>query len=148
MYKHILIATDGSELATRGLEHGLALAGPLGAKVTVVTVVVPLETRMVQSALAAGAYNPTVRYDEALKEELKSRLAGINEMASAHGVAVNVLHEIDEAPAEAIIRVAKREGCDLIVLSSHGYRGVRRLLLGSQTSEVLALSEVPVLVIR
>lgn len=148
MYKNILIATDGSELATRGLEQGLALAGGIGAKVTVLTVIIPLETRMVQSALAAGAYNPTARYDESIKEELRSRLEVINEKATAHGVAVNVHHEIDEAPAEAIVRVAKRENCDLIVLSSHGYRGMRRLFLGSQTSEVLALSEIPVLVVR
>lgn len=148
MYKHILIATDGSELAAKGVEHGMALAGPLGARVTVLTVTEPLQARAAQAALAAGVRDPAARYDQAIDETMKERFAAIEEKAAAHGVEVDLVHEIDEYPAEAIVRSAKLRGCDLIVMSSHGRRGAKRLILGSQTSEVVTHTTIPVLVIR
>ena len=148
MYKHILIATDGSELAARGVEHGLAIAGPLGAEVTVLTVIEPLDPRTYADAAAAGVRDPAVRYDQSIDSEMNARFAGIRERAESAGVAVNLMHEIDEAPAEAIVRTATLRHCDLIVMSSHGRRGARKLILGSQTAEVLAHTTVPVLVIR
>lgn len=148
MYKHILIATDGSELAAKGVEHGLALAKPLGAKVTVLTVTEPLQARAAQAALAAGVRDPAGRYDRAIDETMKERFAAIEQNASEHGIEVELMHEIDEYPAEAIVRSAKLHGCDLIVMSSHGRRGARRLILGSQTAEVVTSTTVPVLVIR
>ncbi len=148
MYKHILIATDGSELAAKGVEHGLALAGPLGAKVTVLTVTEPLEARAARAAIAAGVRDPATRYDQAIDETMKERFAEIEKSAKSHGIPVELVHEIDEYPAEAIVRSAKLLGCDLIVMSSHGRRGARRLILGSQTSEVVTHTTIPVLVIR
>ena len=148
MYKHILIATDGSELAAKGVEHGLALAKPLGAKVTVLTVTEPLKSRAAQAALAAGVRDPAGRYDQAIDETMKERVAAIESRAGEQGVDVDLVHEIDEYPAEAIVRSAKLLGCDLIVMSSHGRRGAKRLILGSQTSEVVTHTTIPVLVIR
>jgi nucleotide-binding universal stress UspA family protein len=148
MYKHILIATDGSELAAKGVEHGMALAEPLGAKVTVLTVTEPLQARAAQAALAAGVRDPATRYDQAIDDTMKERFAEIEKRAEAHGVEVELVHEIDEYPAEAIVRSAKLLHCDLIVMSSHGRRGARRLILGSQTSEVVTHTTIPVLVIR
>ncbi len=148
MYKHILIATDGSELAAKGVKHGMALAGPLGAKVTVLTVTEPLQARAAQAAVAAGVRDPAARYDQAIDETMKERFSAIESEAEAHGVEVELVHEIDEYPAEAIVRSAKLLGCDLIVMSSHGRRGARRLILGSQTSEVVTHTTIPVLVIR
>lgn len=148
MYKHILIATDGSELAARGVEHGFALAAPLGAKVTVLTVTEPLDPRAVKAALAAGVRDPAARYDQTIDDEMKVRFASIEERAKEQNVSVELLHEIDHAPAEAIVRIANLRRCDLIVMSSHGRRGARRLILGSQTAEVLAHTTIPVLVIR
>lgn len=148
MYKHILIATDGSELAAKGVEHGLALAQPLGAKVTVLMVTEPLTPRAARAAMAAGVRDPAGRYDLAIDETMKERFAVIEKDAAAHGVEVELVHEIDEYPAEAIVRSAKLLGCDLIVMSSHGRRGARRLILGSQTSEVVTHTTIPVLVIR
>lgn len=148
MYKHILIATDGSELAAKGVEHGMALAGPLGAKVTVLTVTEPLQSRAAQAALAAGVRDPAVRYDQAIDETMKERFAAIEGKAKALGIKVELAHEIDEYPAEAIVRSAKLLDCDLIVMSSHGRRGARRLILGSQTAEVVTHTTIPVLVIR
>ena len=148
MYKHILIATDGSELATKGIEHGLALAKPLGAKVTVLTVTEPLKAAAVQAAIAGGVDDPVGRYDQQIDQDMKERYKSIEQRASQYGITVDLRHEIDEFPAEAITNVAKLQGCDLIVMSSHGRRGIQKVLLGSQTSEVLVKTTVPVLVVR
>lgn len=148
MYKHILIATDGSELAAKGVRHGLALAGPLGAKVTVLTVTEPLQPEAERAALAAGVEDPVARYDQQIDEEMRKRFKSVERQASDHDLAVELLHEIDRFPAQAIIRTAKLKDCDLIVMASHGRRGAARLLLGSQTAEVLAHSTLPVLVVR
>lgn len=148
MYQHILIATDGSELARKGLEHGLALARPLKAKVTVLTVSEPLRPEVIEAARRGGLEDPTAHYDRQIDALMKERFAYIEERAREHHVTVDLVHEVDRSPAEAIVRFAKTRDCDLIVMSSHGRRGMRKILLGSQTSEVLAHTTVSVLVIR
>ena len=148
MYKHILIATDGSDLANKGVEQGLALAEQLHARVTVLSVVEPLETRVAQAAILGGIEDPVARYDQRVDEDMKKRFAPIERKAAEHGVGIELFHEVDSSPAEAIVRAAKLRGCDLIVMSSHGRRGIRKLLLGSQTAEVLVHTTTPVLVIR
>lgn len=148
MYKHILIATDGTELAGRGVEHGLAIAAPLGARVTVLTVTAPLDVRALRAAKMAGVQDPVSRYDQSIDNEMKERFAEISKRAADQGAAVELVHEIDDSPAEAIVRIANLKHCDLIVMSSHGRRGAKKLILGSQTSEVLAHTHIPVLVIR
>lgn len=148
MYKHILIATDGSELADKGMEHGFALAAALGARVTVLSVTPPMDERARQAATLAGVRDPAGRYDQSIDEDMKEQFAAISKRATDKGVDINFAHEIDSHPAEAIVRVADLGKCDLIVMSSHGRRGVRRLVLGSQTAEVVTTTTVPVLVIR
>lgn len=148
MYKHILIATDGSELALKGLRQGLGLARLSGAKVTVLTVIEPLRPQVLAAAQRAGIEDPVGRYDQQIDEMMKERLASIQAEATEQGVTVEPIHEVDDSPAEAILRTANLQGCDLIVMSSHGRRGLQKLLLGSQTSEVLVKTTVPVLVVR
>ena len=148
MYKHILIATDGSELADRGLEQGLALAHAIGARVTVLSVTEPLSYRVLQAAIDAGVDDPASRYDQTIDDEMRKRFASIEQRASETGVGVELAHELDEHPAEAIVRVASLRDCDLIVMSSHGRRGMRRFILGSQTAEVVTHTTIPVLVVR
>lgn len=148
MYKHILIATDGSEFAAKGVEHGLALAEALTAKVTVLRVVEPLEREAVTEASASGIDNPILRYDQQIDDNMKTQFASIERRATEHGIPVELLHEIDDAPAKAIVRAAKLTGCDLIVMTTHGRRGAQRLVLGSQTDEVVTHTDVPVLVVR
>lgn len=149
MYKHILISTDGSDVAQRGVDHGLSLAKSLDAKVTVITVTEPFPFH----ASAAGAgWVPLPEdisgYEEGQKKAADKLLATVREAAAKIGVSADVLHVPDARPAEAIVEAAKAEGCSVIVMASHGRRGLGRLLLGSQTSEVLAHSPVPVLVVR
>ncbi|WP_412051263.1 universal stress protein [Hoeflea sp. Naph1] len=148
MYKHILVATDGSDLARKGLEHGLALAKQLDAKITVLTVSEPLRPEVARAAQLAGVHDTASRYDYQIDTLMKERFASIEQRAGEFGIKVDLMHEIDDAPAEAIVRFAKYKNCDLIVMSSHGRRGVQKMLLGSQTSEVLVKTTIPVLVIR
>lgn len=148
MYKHILIATDGSELALKGLEHGLSLAKSLEAKITILTVSEPLNPEAARAAQLAGVNLASTRYDQQLERLMKDRFQLIEDRAREYNVAVEMTHEIDDSPAEAIVRTAKLNECDLIVMSSHGRRGMQKMLLGSQTSKVLVKTPIPVLVIR
>ena len=145
MYKHILIATDGSELAGKAVAQGLDLAKALGAKATVVTVTEPW------TAAAYGTIpTPSLidSYDSASAENATRILATVAEVAKTKQIACDALHVADRYPVEGILETTKDKGCDLIVMASHGRRGIARVLLGSETIRVLTLSPVPVLVIR
>lgn len=144
MYKHILIATDGSELSTKGLDHGLKLAKELDAKVTVVTVT----DLWAAGALAAAGPSAIAEYDAAIRATVKDILAEAKRFADETGVVCETKHIPNRYAADAIIETAQDIGADLIVMASHGRRGVRKMLLGSQTTEVLTASTVPVLVVR
>jgi nucleotide-binding universal stress UspA family protein len=146
MYKHILISTDGSEVAQKGVDHGLSLAKSVGANVTIVTVTerfpiypgpdwIPGPTEMAD-------------YDARQKEWATKVLADVKAAADRLGVKAQTVAVHEAQPAEAIIATADKRQCDLIVMASHGRRGLGRLLLGSQTSEVLVGSPIPVLVVR
>jgi nucleotide-binding universal stress UspA family protein len=145
MFKHLLIATDGSELARIALEKGLELAKALGAKVTAVTVT-PSWAAVAPGEVAISF--PVEEYIRATKENAAAILSSVAESAKRAGVECTVLHEADQFPADGILSAAKREKCDLIVMSSHGRRGLRRLFLGSQAQDVLTHSTIPVLICR
>jgi nucleotide-binding universal stress UspA family protein len=149
MYKHILISTDGSDVAQKGVDHGLSLAKSLGAKVTVITVTEPFPFH---ASTAGAGWVPLPEdisgYEEGQKKAADKLLATVREAAAKIEVAADGLHVPDARPAEAIVETATTEGCSLIVMAPHGRRGLGRLLLGSQTAEVLAHSPVPVLVVR
>jgi nucleotide-binding universal stress UspA family protein len=146
MYKHILIPTDGSEVAQKGVDHSLALAKALGAKVTFISVAEPLPiyTEM-DGTMAAFAYDDYAASQKAAAEKI---LRAEKDAAVRLGVEAETLFLDNTLPAGAIMEVAKARNCDLIAMSSHGRRGLSRLILGSVTAEVLASSPVPVLVIR
>jgi nucleotide-binding universal stress UspA family protein len=149
MYVNILLSTDGSDVAKKGLMHGIALAKALNAKVTVITVTEPL------SVDYGGGFDsgwiPSQQevdgFDSARKERAGKVLAEARAMAEQIGISAELLHVPNAHPATAIIETARSRGCDLIVMASHGRRGLRKLLLGSQTSEVLVDGSVPVLVV-
>jgi nucleotide-binding universal stress UspA family protein len=148
MYANILLSTDGSDVATIGVKHGIGLAKALNAKVTVITVTEPLRVGY-GSGDAAGwtAQQMFDSFDTVCKERAGKVLDEARAMAEQIGISVELLHVPNAHPATAIIETAKSRGCDLIVMGSHGRRGVRKLFLGSQTSEVLAEGNVPVLVV-
>jgi len=149
MYANILLTTDGSDVARKGVKHGIALAKALNAKVTVITVTEPLPVDLRSGH--AGWIPPQEMFDNfdaARKEGVGEVLDEVRAMAEQIGISVELLHVPNAHPAIAIIETAKSRGCDLIVMASHGRRGLRKLLLGSQTLEVLADGSVPVLVVR
>jgi nucleotide-binding universal stress UspA family protein len=148
MYRCILIATDGSELATRAVAHGLALAKDLKIPVCVVTVTEPWSAFELGQMSRMGEINPLGRYEDMAATAASNVLGKAEQMAKAQGVACELVHVPDRYPAEGIITTAKDKGCDLIVMASHGYRGFNRLLLGSQAYEVLTHSKVPALIVR
>ena len=125
MYRHILIPTDGSELAERGVAHGLALAKSLGAKVSVINVVEPLF---------------------AVTGDFASVLDRVADAAKEAGVSCETIQVEKGYPHQAIIATAEDKGCDLIVMSSHGLSGLSAIVLGSVTNKVLTHTKTPVLV--
>lgn len=148
MYQRILIATDGSELAMKGVEQGLVLASQLKAQVAVVTVSEPIVTGF-DDALGWGAANRfSTDYQKAQDETAQRIFEDVGQRAQEHGLAITPVHIRDRYAAEGIIEAAAEQKADLIVMASHGRRGLGRLLIGSQTHEVLTHSHVPVLVVR
>jgi len=148
MYANILLSTDGSDVARKGVNHGIALAKALNAKVTVITVTEPLPVDHGRGH--AGWIPPQEMFDSfnsASKEHAGKILDEARAMAEQIGIPAELLHVPNAQPANAIIETAKSRGCDLIVMASHGRRGLRKLFLGSQTSEVIADGSVPVLVV-
>jgi len=148
MYSRILIAIDGSELAVKGLEKGLELAGQLGAKVDIVTVSEPIILGAYDSIGWSAGYESGDDYKKGREAAAQKILQPALEVASAAGVSAHAHHVLDRYAADGIIDTATACGSDLLVMTSHGRRGVSRVLLGSQTNEVLARSTLPVLVIR
>jgi nucleotide-binding universal stress UspA family protein len=150
MYTNILLSTDGSDVAKKGVTHGIALAKALNAKVTVIAVTEPLEVDY-GGGHASGWIPSQEEFDSfnaARKKHAGIVLDEAQAMAEQIGISAELLHVPNAYPATAIIETAKSRGCDLIVMASHGRRGIRKLLLGSQTSEVLVDGSVPVLVVR
>lgn len=149
MYKHILVATDGSELANKGLEHAIGLAKDISAKMTVLTVtdLFPSYGIVVAPGLSTS---PEIfeDYREAMADQAKAIVQAALTKARDAGVTVEGLHIENQSPAVGIVEAAESHEADLIVISSHGRRGVNKLLLGSQAAEVLSLSKVPVLVVK
>lgn len=145
MYKHILIATDGSDIAQKAVTQGLALAKPLGARVTAVYVTEPWVA--VAPGEVAMAF-PVKEYEDSVVANAARILSAVEQEAKAAGVPCSTLHVKDQFPAEGIIDAAEKQGCDLVVMSSHGRRGLMRMLLGSQATKVLTGSTIPVLICR
>lgn len=145
MYQHILIATDGSDLAHRAVEQGLALAKALGSTVTAVTVTEPWTAAV--SGEWAVAF-PVEEYERAAAANAEKVLDGVQEAAVRLGVTCDAVHVKDQYAAEGIVEEAKARSCDLIVMSSHGRRGIAKFMLGSQATRVLAHSAVPLLICR
>jgi nucleotide-binding universal stress UspA family protein len=145
MFKHILIPTDGSAIATAALEKALDFARDIGAKVTVISVIQPLE------AFVIGTVGTRMGYDEYERAVTTAKDATLNALLAAESRRMNSCKMIKaEAaePADAIVAAAKAAGCDLIAMGSHGRSGLKALVLGSVTMKVMAHSTIPVLVYR
>ena len=144
MYKHILIPTDGSDLSIKAIKQGAAFAKSLRAKVTAVTVT-PTFHAIADEPLMFTAIEE-YRKDSAARA--KKLLDVAKSAAKASSIRFEGVHAVSDQPYTAIISTARKKGCDLIFMASHGRKGISALILGSETNKVLTHSKIPVLVCR
>jgi nucleotide-binding universal stress UspA family protein len=148
MFKHILVPTDGSRLAAKGVKAGVKFAKALGAKVTAVYVI-PRYIPPVFPEAAVYVPEMTVeQYNRVMKKEATRALGVVEAEARAAGVRCTTVMPTDHQAWQGILRVARAKKCDAIAMGSHGRGGFGGLILGSETARVLALSKLPVLVLR
>jgi nucleotide-binding universal stress UspA family protein len=145
MYKHLLVPTDGSELSNRAIEYAAALAKAVNARLTVLTVTTPYAGFVVEPELIMARIED---YKKGAAKLAMQYLDVAKDIAAAAQVPCEVVHVEHAQPYQAIIDAAKDRGCDLIVMASHGRRGVAAIVLGSETAKVLTHSTIPVLVVR
>jgi nucleotide-binding universal stress UspA family protein len=147
MYKHILIPTDGSPLSARAAAAGIKLAGATGARVTALFVA-PAPTPLVYQKFIPVGYMTTDEHAAMIDRAAGKYLGAIEKAALSAGVACTRLQVTSDFPAEVIVDMARRGKCDLIVMASHGRKGLSSVLLGSETHKVLVRTKTPVLVYR
>jgi nucleotide-binding universal stress UspA family protein len=145
MFKHILVPTDGSDLAAKAVEHAIIFAKEISAKITAVTVIEPFH--LLSVAPSQLEYTP-LEYRKHAEAYAETVLGGVSAAANSAGVGCATLHVEHEQVYQGIIDAASARGCDLIVMASHGRRGVSAVVLGSETVKVLTHSKIPVLVYR
>jgi len=147
MFKHILIASDGSELADRCVGQGLSLAQFLRCRVTIVTVTAPYSNSGIFGGMLDDE-DSVVRYNQSWEKFASKVLGHAKDLAKNLQVETDVVHLINSNPSDAISKAADSLRCDLIVVATHGYSGVQRLVLGSQTNEIITQARTSVLVVR
>lgn len=145
MYNNILIPTDGSELAGKAVQHGIALAKRIGARVTVLTVLPPFHIFTTDAQMIEDTPD---QYKARMQKHAQKTLGGVAEAAQAAGVKCETVQVAHEHPYLAIIDTAESKDCDLIVMASHGRHGMSAIVLGSETVKVLTHCKIPVLVHR
>jgi nucleotide-binding universal stress UspA family protein len=144
MYKHILVSTDGSDISAKAVQHAIGLARLTGAKLSVLSAKEPFP----YSAISEMQPTPPQEFFDAQERIATARVNKVTEAAAAAGVPCTAYTIEAVHPWEAICDHAKAHECDLIVMASHGRRGVAALLLGSETQKVLTHTAVPVLVVK
>lgn len=149
MFKHILLATDGSALSAKGVELAIKTAKALGARITAVHVTRPYDQRNEYDGSAMPKMPELKkRFDANMAAAAKGILDPVKQAADKAQVTCEAIAKSAESPYEMIIELAKKSKCDLIVMASHGRKGIQSVLLGSETTKVLTHSDIPVLVVR
>lgn len=147
MFQHILVPTDGSRFSNKAVATAARLAHALGAKLLVLHVRSPIESpHHVQGGALATLGGKKVLQE--IEDEERKLLDAALKTAAADGTAAQTAFIAGYSPYDAIIRIAREQHCDLIVMASHGRRGISELLIGSETQKVLTHTAIPVLVVR
>lgn len=147
MYEKILVATDGSTLSKKAVSSAIALAALTGASLFAIKIVPRYPQSYFEGGLALQAAE-VGRIEKQWADEGQAVVDEVKKEAELQGVKTRALTVKSDVVSEAIISAAKKNKCDLIVMASHGHKGVKRLLLGSETHQVLTHSHIPVLVLR
>ena len=148
MYKHILLPTDGSKLSAKATKQGVQLAKSIGAKVTAIHVAPEYRAMMDEGFVVPTIAAFKKRFEEESAKHSNMLLEGVKSSAQTAGVACDCVSVISNLPYDAIIKQARKAKCDLIMMASHGRKGLSSILLGSETAKVLTHSTIPVLVVR
>jgi nucleotide-binding universal stress UspA family protein len=146
MYRNILIATDGSQLAEKAVSHGVSLAKSTGAKVTALIVEASFNVFNVPESQIREMPAAFAQHAEHVKQHAAKVLNHVADVAKTAGVPCDTIQLEDDQPYLAIIKTAEDKGCDLIIMASHGRSGISAVLLGSVTNKVLTHTNIPVLV--
>jgi len=147
VFGHLLVPTDGSELSQKAVERAVLFAKEIRARITFFFVRADVEASVYGDAALVRSTDPEI-FAMAAEEEARNILMRAQLVANDAGIDSEVLSAISDHPYEAIIAAAEDRGCDLIVMASHGHRGFKGVVLGSQTQKVLTHSKFPVLVYR
>ena len=147
MYERILVATDGTTLSKKAVSSALALAKLSGAELVALKVVPRYPQSYFEGGLALPA-SEIAKVEKQWAAHGQAVVDAVAKAAKAKGVTAKALVAKSDLVSEAIIATARKNKCDLIVMASHGRKGVKRLLLGSETQQVLTHSHIPVLVLR
>jgi nucleotide-binding universal stress UspA family protein len=148
MYKHILVPTDGSTLSNKAARAAAKLARATGARLTALYAIPPLGQPMVLEGFVYDTSYSQEQYEKGMRKHAGKALRKVRDEAEAQSVKCDAISVIEGNPWEAIIKAARAKKCDLIVMASHGRRGLQGVLLGSETTKVLTHSKTPVLVCR
>ena len=147
MYQRILVATDGTNLSKRAVASAISLAALCGAELVALKVIPRYPQSYFEGGLALQAAEVS-RVEKQWAEDGQAIVDAVQKAAQAKGVKAKAVTVKSDLVSDAIISATKKHKCDLIVMASHGRRGIKRLLLGSETQLVLTHSHVPVLVLR
>lgn len=147
MYQRILVATDGSPLSKKAVTSAIALAALMNAELVALKVIPRYPQSYFEGGLALQAAEVS-RVEKQWADAGQAIVDAVQKAALAKGVKTNAITVKSDLVSEAVIAATKKHKCDLIVMASHGRRGIKRLLLGSETQQVLTHSHVPVLVLR
>jgi nucleotide-binding universal stress UspA family protein len=147
MYQRILVPTDGSPLSKKAVKSAIELAAALGAEVVALNVVPRYPTSYFEGALTISV-TEVARVEKQWAEQGQALADAVGSLATKAGVRAKAVTVRSDLVAEAILAAAKKHKCDLVVMASHGRRGIKRLLLGSETQHVLTHGNIPVLVLR
>ena len=147
MYKRILVATDGSKLSQKAVKTGIDLATLAGAELVAVKVV-PRYPQSYFEGLVPLSVDEVGRIEREWTDHGQAVVDAVKKAATENGLKAKSVVVKSDLIAEALLAAAKKHKCDLIVMASHGRKGIKRLLLGSETQQVLTHSTIPVLVLR
>jgi nucleotide-binding universal stress UspA family protein len=147
MYQRILVPTDGSSLSKKAVRSAVELAAAVGAEVVALNVVPRYPMSYFEGGISI-APSEVARVERQWVEKGQSIADEVSRMAERAGVKARAVTVRSDLVAEAILAAAKKNKCDLVVMASHGRKGLKRLLLGSETQHVLTHGNIPVLVLR
>jgi nucleotide-binding universal stress UspA family protein len=147
MYKRILVATDGSALSKKAVVDAIGLAATCGAELVALKVVPRYPMAYFEGSIPMNAKD-VARIETQWANDAQAAVDIVKKMAEAKGVKAKAVVSRSDVVSDAIIAAAKKQKADLVVMASHGRKGIKRLLLGSETQQVLTHCHVPVLVLR